>query len=164
MYRSFRYRNRTTLSAEATRCGSRTQSTRKRRGLPRYAAMANLSHDIVDQLKSMDDYQLRLENLLTINDIGAMQSAREILQQIEDSICRNCKGIINRFIATDDPDEFVDAANEAISTNRQTLCQVEDFLKTLATYASGQDDGSDAEASLELCCAQMRSMLSEEDF
>ena len=57
----------------------------KHRGLPRYAAMANLSHDIVDQLKSMDDYQLRLENLLTINDIGAMQSAREILQQIEDS-------------------------------------------------------------------------------
>lgn len=124
--------------------------------------MSKRAREIADQLQGMNNYQQRLEVLLTINDIGAMQSAREILQQLEDAICRASKLAINQYIATEDPVAFVEAAKLVIESNQKKLDGVEKYLTTLADYASKQDgDMDDAEASLELYCQQMRSMISE---
>lgn len=130
---------------------------------PEGREMSKRAHEIANQLKNMNNYQQRLEALLAINDISAMQSAREILQQLEDTTCRASKLAINQYIATEDPEAFVKAAESVIASNQKKLDGAEKYLETLADYASKQDgDMDDAEASLELYCQRMRSMISEE--
>ena len=125
---------------------------------------AGPARQIVEQLNQMNDHQSTFERLLEINDISAVaESTRKLLQDIEDSICDSCREAINRYIINDF-DGFERAAKKIHAKNAAVLTEVQSFLKTMADFASGQNNGEDATRCLASYNETIREAMQREDF
>ncbi len=118
---------------------------------------------IKDQLDEMNEYQSRFENLLEVNDISMAANIRRLLQDIEDSICADCKSAINRYIVSDESG-FEDTAEKVYKKNMEILEKVQSFLGDLADFASGQSNGEDAIRNLTIYETNIRESMNEEGF
>ena len=118
---------------------------------------------IKDQLDEMNEHQDRFEKLLEVNDISSASNIREVLQDAEDSICADCKSVINRFIVGDDTG-FEETAELVHKRNAAKLEKVKEFLAELAAFASGKITGGDAINNLEIYAETIRESMNEEAF
>ena len=118
---------------------------------------------IKSQLDKMNEFQSRFENLLEVNDISMSANIRRLLQDIEDSICADCKSAINRYIVSDESG-FEATAEKVYKKNMEILEKVQSFLDDLADFASGQSCGDDALQNLTDYETTIRASMNEEVF
>ncbi len=118
---------------------------------------------IKGQLDKMNEFQAKFENLLEINDISMASNIRRLLQDIEDSICADCKSAINKYVVSDESG-FEDTADRVYKKNEGILGEVQTFLDDLADFASGQSSGDDALKNLNDYEEQIRASMNEEVF
>jgi hypothetical protein len=117
----------------------------EKQGLTRWSMYYEQISEISDQMRQMDTYQERLNNLLVNNGADTLYDTEEILGQVEQYICKNVRAVLNFMDVADD-----DAAGEVgqklavcRDANKDLLGQTRDFVYALAEYLNDQGGTSD---------------------
>ena len=95
------------------------------------------AYKLIEQLREMDGYQERLDNLFEINEMDVFQNIVPAFQQVEDEMCDSCRSAINHYIAGGEA-EFITSSEKVIKENDRRLKKVQEVLTALADYTSGQ--------------------------
>ena len=114
-----------------------------------YALRAELPREqilqIAMQLKTMDIYQEKLENLLRNNGAESLDDAKDILDEVEQSLCKAIRKVIN-YIEVSDGNSKEDLTlllrelDSCQKTCEGLLDQVKDFLFALADFLNQQGE------------------------
>lgn len=114
-----------------------------------YALRAELPGEqilqIAMQLKTMDIYQEKLENLLRNNGAESLDDAKDILDEVEQSLCKAIRKVIN-YIEVSDANSKEDLTllsrelDSCQKTCENLLEQVKDFLFALADFLNQQGE------------------------
>ena len=110
--------------------------------------------NILNQLIKMDTYQSQLSKLLANNGAKALNSTQEVLDKVEQYLCRNVRKCLN-YMDVADPQEqktrlfMQEKVSACITDNEEKLGQIDDFLKTIVEFLNKQGD-EEAETSINL--------------
>lgn len=104
----------------------------------------------INDLNLMDTYQEKLHKLLETNDAVALSDTEDMLDSVEQYICRNARKVINYMSVADsnDPEslrkvkEKFDLCNK---DNKEQLDRVQEFLFVLTDYLNQQGDDADTD-------------------
>ena len=101
--------------------------------------------DCVEQMEQMDSYQDRLARLIRDNGAESLSDTEEMLDQVEQYLCRNVRSVLNFMaVADDDAREQVgERLTECREQNRSLLSQTRDFLYALAEFLNKQGGQTD---------------------
>lgn len=135
----------------------------------------DLADELVEcerQMDAMDRRQERLKNLLNLNEAEYLRSTEELLNEVEQYICKNFRKVINRGIISEMDDDEVFAGDDKYSThvelirdvvseNQVELDKIKKFLADLADLISEQNDNS--QTTLEAWMKVIRDSLKKED-
>lgn len=116
------------------------------------------------QLQDMNDYQARLDRLLQNNGADALSDTRDVLDQVEQYICKNVRKVLNYFeVLSETTSEaaLTDAFDNCIEDNQTQLNQVQELLLALAEFLNNQGDNGNELASLELYKKTILNSLSQ---
>lgn len=114
-----------------------------------YALRAELPGEqilqIAMQLKTMDIYQEKLENLLRNNGAESLDDAKDILDEVEQSLCKAIRKVINYIEVSDgNSKEDLTLLSRELDSCQKTcenlLEQVKDFLFALADFLNRQGE------------------------
>ncbi len=101
------------------------------------------------QLDMMDEHQEKLSHLLDINGADALASTEDMLDRVEQYLCKNVRKVINYLdVAENDEEKDVRLVQEKLSVcheeGQKQLVQVQEFLFALAEFLNkqGEDDNS----------------------
>ena len=106
------------------------------------------------QMDAMDRHQQKLKDLLDLNEAEYLRATEELLNEVEQFICKSFRKVINRGIVSDQEDDSVFAQDDKYSThselieavlasNQVELDNIKKFLAVLADLVSEQDDNSE---------------------
>ena len=111
----------------------------------RWAFAYQLIYDCVEQMEQMDSYQERLATLLENNGADSLQDTVEVVDQVEQYLCRNVRNVLNFMDVADD-----DAADQVRvkllsckEDNQNLLTQTRDFIYALAEFLNDQGGKAD---------------------
>lgn len=116
-----------------------------------------------DQLEDMDRCQKRLSRLLSENGATSLSSTQEVLDKVEQYLCRNVRKCLNYMGAADpvEPDD-IDMVSEhidaCITDNKEKLKQIDDFIRTVVEFLNKQGD-EEAESSISLLDVYKKTIL-----
>ena len=107
------------------------------------------------QLDMMDEQQEKLAHLLRNNGADALSNTEDILDKVEQHMCRSVRKVINYMDVAnaDRPDEVrkvQEQLYECHSDNQTQLQQVQEFLFALADFLNTQGDDDSSTQMLEL--------------
>ncbi len=106
----------------------------------------------ISQLDRMDELQERQETLLETNDATYLKDTVNTLNQVEQEICLNFRGIVNQCIVSgDNADESrldMDKVNGAIGRNASLLEQSKELLKVSADWIDRYNEQENPDRSL----------------
>ena len=109
-----------------------------------------LSSDInkcIKQMEDMDEEQERLHTLLKTNDVDILSDTEDILERVEQCMCKNSRKIINYMSVyhndTDDVNAMKDKLNICYKNNGNLLKEVHEFLLMLTEFLNSQDENYD---------------------
>lgn len=109
-----------------------------------------LSADInkcIKQMEDMDEEQERLHTLLKTNDVDILSDTEDILERVEQCMCKNSRKIINYMSVyhndTDDVNSMKDKLNICYKNNGNLLKEVHEFLLMLTEFLNSQDENYD---------------------
>lgn len=109
-----------------------------------------LNNDInkcIKQMEDMDEEQERLHILLKNNDVDILSDTEDILEQVEQCMCKNARKIINYMSVyhndTDDIDQMKEKLTICYKNNGNLLKEVHDFLLMLTEFLNSQDENYD---------------------
>ncbi len=123
----------------------------------------NYSFDkCIAQLDKMDDYQLRLHNLLESNDLEAFAYTEEILDDVEMALCKGMKSFLNYLIVTDDSEKINEKFKAMLNTNQDRFMHVQKLLLTLADFVDENINSRDATEKIQFCNEAIRQTMREE--
>lgn len=110
--------------------------------------------NILEQLIKMDTYQVQLSRLLANNGAKALNSTQEVLDKVEQYLCRNVRKCLNYMDVADPQDPktrlfMQEKVAVCIKDNDKKLGQIDDFLKTIVEFLNKQGD-EEAETSINL--------------
>ncbi len=99
------------------------------------------------QLDIMDEHQDRLSHLLDINGADALESTEDILDRVEQYLCKNVRKALNYLDVADpagDTRPVRDRLDACHEEGKRQLTQVQEFLFALADFLNrqGEDDNS----------------------
>jgi cobalamin-dependent methionine synthase I len=103
----------------------------------------------------MDSYQERLSRLLQTNDVHTLSDTEEILDRVEQYICRNVRKVLN-YMEVVDPSspEDVELVRTKFSTccsdNQDQLKQTQEFIIALTDFINQQGDSDNDLSMLEV--------------
>lgn len=93
------------------------------------------------QMDKMDTYQEKLGNLLTKNGADALSDAQDMLDKVEQYLCKNIRKILN-YLEVADADGEIDSLlpmlEKKTSDNQEKLKTVQEFLFTMADFLNSQ--------------------------
>ena len=121
----------------------------------KWRALQDAIGGLAVQMCQMDSYQERLANLLTSNQASTLGDTEEVLDQVEQYICRNIRKVLN-YMTVYDPASQEDAAalekliEECRDANQEQLTQTKEFVFALTEFLNRQGDSSQDTYSLEL--------------
>ena len=121
----------------------------------KWRALQDAIGGLAAQMCQMDSYQERLANLLTSNQASTLGDTEEVLDQVEQYICRNIRKVLN-YMTVYDPASQEDAAalekliEECRDANQEQLTQTKEFVFALTEFLNRQGDSSQDTYSLEL--------------
>ncbi|MCL1873151.1 MAG: hypothetical protein FWF85_03430 [Clostridiales bacterium] len=124
------------------------------------------------QLDTMDQRKAKLKDLLDLNEAEYLRTTQELLNDVEQFICKNFRKIINRGIVSDLEDDQVFAQDDkyptyqelieaVIASNQTELDNIKKFLADLAALVSEQNDNS--ETTLKSWMQVIRDSLKKEE-
>lgn len=128
-----------------------------------WTVLADPVTNIIRQLEAMDEHQNRLSRLLINNGAEALKDTQEILDKVEQYLCRNARKCLNYLEVTDHTNErdvaFIREKLEiCCKDNQEKLSQIEDFLKTIVEFLNKQGEDESA-ASIELLSIYRKTIL-----
>ena len=121
----------------------------------KWRALQDAIGGLAAQMCQMDSYQERLANLLTSNQASTLGDTEEVLDQVEQYICRNIRKVLN-YMTVYDPASQEDAAalekliEECRDANQEQLTQTKEFVFALTEFLNRQGASSQDTYSLEL--------------
>lgn len=134
---------------------SKKMDSEKIRGLlaeyaaQKWKAMAQPLMQLKLQLDMMDEHQEKLSHLLDVNGADALANTEDILDRVEQYLCKNVRKVLNYLDVADDEEEkdvwLVQTKLAACHEEGQKqLQQVQEFLFALAEFLNkqGEDDNS----------------------
>ncbi|MBR1930705.1 MAG: sulfite exporter TauE/SafE family protein [Lachnospiraceae bacterium] len=109
----------------------------------------------VGQLEQMDSYQERLSRLLATNDVHTLSDTEEVLDRVEQYICKNVRKVLN-YMEVADPNSAEDV--ELLRTkfaacygdNQEQLKQTQEFIFALTDFINQQGDSDNDLSMLEV--------------
>ena len=115
----------------------------------KWNALAQPLMQIRMQLDMMDDHQEKLSHLLEANGADGLASTEDVLEQVEQYLCKNVRKVLNYMdVADNDDADDVRMVREKLEIcqeeGRRQLGQVQEFLFALAEFLNrqGEDDSS----------------------
>ncbi len=99
----------------------------------------------VEQMEQMDSYQARLDKLLDDNGAEALKDTGEILDQVEQYLCRNVRSALNFMAVADDDatDKVKEKLDSCKEENKKLLEQTRDFVYAMAEFLNKQGEQTD---------------------
>lgn len=107
------------------------------------------------QLEDMDRYQEKLNNLIVNNGVESLSDTKDVLDQVEQYLCRNIRKVLN-YIEVSDPEKSGDVDQVRKKTEfcikdcEEKLEQTGQFLFTMADFLNNQGDDTNGPEMLEL--------------
>lgn len=99
----------------------------------------------VKQFEQMDDYQARFSKLLTSNGANALNDTEDVIDQVEQYMCKNARTVINFMMVADydaegDVEQKLDMCYQE---NEKLLAQTKDFIYAMTEVLNSQGGQSD---------------------
>ena len=107
------------------------------------------------QMIQMDDYQKKLDELLVRNDAAALSETGDVLNKVEQYLCRNVRKVLNVMQISSQNDQSArlgvrDALLKCAESNGESLHSVQEFLFALTEYLNRQGEDGNEMATLNL--------------
>ncbi len=106
----------------------------------------------ISQLDRMDELQERQQMLLETNDASYLRDTVNTLNQVEQEICLNFRGIVNQCIvsgdAADESKLDMEKVNSALDRNTALLDQSKELLKVSADWIDRYNEQENPDRSL----------------
>jgi len=123
------------------------------------------------QMDEMDKRQMKLKELLDLNDAEYLRNTESLLNDVEQFICKNFRKVINRCVVSDIGDDQVfskdnqyetdiQLINAALQRNQCELDNIKKFLADLADLIS--EENNNPETTLEVWMDIIRKSLQKE--
>lgn len=107
--------------------------------------VAREGDELIFQMKQMDVYQDKLAALLAENDATALSDAENLLDSVEQYLCRNVRKVLNYMSVANpetDSDMIRDRMEECKKDNGDRLKQTQEFIYAMTEYLNGQGEGT----------------------
>ena len=124
-------------------------------------------HKCKDQLSEMDKHQENLEKLLQNNGAETLSDTKDVLDQVEQYLCKNIRKVLN-FLEIADPtknketDKVNQQLDDCIADGEEKLGQVKQFLNAVVEYLNQQGDGDEEIKMMELYKNTILEVLQED--
>lgn len=110
---------------------------------------------IIAQLAQMDNYQERLSRLLASNDVQTLSDTEEVLDRVEQYICRNVRKVLNYMEVIDpkgkqDVELLQTKLDACLADNQEQLRQSQEFILALTDFINRQGDSENDLSMLEV--------------
>lgn len=128
----------------------------------------NRISDCADLMNDMDKYQQKLSNLLNNNGADGFSDTEEMLDQVEQCICKNVRKVVNYISVADcgnqeDIETISSKLNTCIEDSQKQLQQVKDFLFAMAEFLNRQGEDDNTSEKLEIYKDLILKSVNEED-
>lgn len=113
----------------------------------RWSLLEDEISSCISQLDRMDQYQARLKELLALNDALSLKDTEDVLDQVEQYLCKNMRKAIN-YLNILDPESAEDAKaarkklHSCAEENEDSLKRTQEFLIALTDFLNQQGDGT----------------------
>ncbi len=102
---------------------------------------------IYKNMDDMDGYQAKLKVLLDSNGAEALRDTEDVLNKVEQHICRNVRKLINIMIVLDsnsanDRELMLTTAKNCIDDNKKLLESTRNFMMAVSQFLNSQSDDS----------------------
>jgi len=119
---------------------------------------SNLTESITkctSQLEQMDEYQDKLSRLLKNNGADMLYDTEDVLDRVEQYICRNVRKVLNYMEVADsrlpaDSDMVKSKLADCWESNQEQLRQTQEFIFALTDFLNQQGDSENDATMLEL--------------
>lgn len=105
--------------------------------------MNNTFEKLLKQFDEMDSHQLRLHKLLENNGATALGDTEDILNNVEQNICKRVRNLINIVSIYDVNGEHLnsvlDESNKCYKENKSLLKSAQEFMLAVANYLNTQN-------------------------
>ena len=107
--------------------------------------MNNNLSAVRETMVQMDDYQIRLKNLLDSNGADALRDTEEVLDRVEQHICRNVRKLLNIMTVSspktqNDIDVVELTAKNCAEDNDRLLKTTKEFIVAVTEFLNSQGD------------------------
>lgn len=119
------------------------------------------------QLDIMDEYQDKLVHLLETNGADSLSNTNEVLDQVEQYLCKNVRKVLNYMdVADEDNEKDVEQVklrlNACHEEGQKQLQQVQEFLFALAEFLNKQGDDDNSMDLLNIYKSTILSSIQED--
>ncbi|MBE5870802.1 MAG: hypothetical protein E7294_06045 [Lachnospiraceae bacterium] len=107
------------------------------------------------QLAEMDELQDKLTGLLQTNEADSLSDTEEILEKVEQQICKNVRKVLNHIQIRDPSDQGDQVSarekiQECVQDNEAQLGQTKEFLYALAEFLNRQGENENDVSMLQI--------------
>ncbi len=119
-----------------------------------------------DTMIQMDDYQLRLKNLLDSNGADALRDTEEVLDRVEQHICRNVRKLLNIMTVSspntkNDLDVVELTAKNCAEDNNKLLKTTKEFIVAVTEFLNSQGDSGSGINEIEVYKKALTTQIEE---
>lgn len=152
---------------------SKKMDSEKIRGLlteyaaQKWKALAQPLLQLKLQLDMMDEHQEKLAHLLDVNGADALANTEDILDRVEQYLCKNVRKVLNYLdVADDEKEQDVRLVQEKLAAchedGQKQLQQVQEFLFALAEFLNKQGEDDNSMEMLDIYKSTILSSIEEE--
>lgn len=135
------------ISSKKTLRNSQLRTILKDNANGEWSILSSEINKCIKQMEDMDEEQERLHILLKTNDVDILSDTEDILERVEQCMCKNTRKIINYMSVyhndTDDVNQMKDKLSICYRNNGNLLKEVHEFLLMLTEFLNSQDENYD---------------------
>lgn len=101
--------------------------------------------DCIHQFEQMDDYQKRFAKLLSDNGASTLSDTEDVIDQVEQYMCRNARSVINFMNVADNDakEQVIEKLCKCQDENEGLLKQTRDFIYAMTEFLNDQGGTAD---------------------
>ena len=101
--------------------------------------------ECIGQFDQMNEYQARFSKLLKDNEAKTLSDTEDVLEQVEQYMCKNARNVINFMNVADDDafEQIKERLNTCRQENQNLLNQTRDFIYAMADFLNDQGGKAD---------------------
>lgn len=162
-----RERHREVLSVSKKMDSERIKGLLMEYAARKWKAMAQPLMQLKLQLDMMDEHQEKLSHLLDVNGADALNNTEDILDRVEQYLCKNVRKVLNYLdVADEEKEKDVRLVEEKLAScheeGQKQLQQVQEFLFALADFLNKQGEDDNTMEMLDIYKSTILSSIDEE--